>query len=67
MLFEKQLHCTKENRLERPMQLLCPLEIRSEMSAETPVVQRKEEVCPRGRRDTARNAEAKIKLILDDE
>ena len=31
----------KVNHLLRPLQLLCPLEIRSEIPAETPLVQRK--------------------------
>ena len=57
----------KGNRLERPLQLLCPLEIRSGMPAERPVVQRRAEVCSRERRVAARNAETKTKLILDDE
>ena len=54
------------NHLERPLQLLCPLEIRSEMPAETSVVRRKEEFHSRGSRVAARNAEIKTKLILDD-
>ena len=60
-----ELH--KGNRLEWPLQLLCPLEIRNEMPAETSVEQRKEEVHSRGSRIAERNAETKIKLVLDGE
>jgi len=51
----------KGNRLERSLQLLCPLKIRRDMPAETPVVQRKEEVCSKGRRVAARIAETKLR------
>ena len=46
---------------------ICPLEIRSELPAETSIVKRKEEVHSGGSRVAARNAETKTKLILDDE
>jgi len=57
----------KGNHLERPLQLLCPLEIRSEIVEEAPVVQSKDEVHSKGSRVAARNAEIRTKLILDDE
>ena len=57
----------KGNRLERPLQLLCPLEIRSEMSAETPLMENKERVHSRERRTAAKNADAKTQPMLDDE
>ena len=57
----------KGNRLERPLQLLCPLEIRSEMSAETPLMENKERVHSRERRTAPKNADATTQLMLDDE
>ena len=57
----------KGNRLERPLQLLCLLEIESEMSAGTPLIENKERGHSRERRTTAKNADAKIQLMLDDE
>ena len=49
----------KGNRLERPLQLLCPLEIRSEVPTETPSMENKERVHSRERRTAAKNADAK--------
>ena len=43
-VMQRAVILSKGNHLERPLQLLCLLEIRSELPAETPVVQRKEEV-----------------------
>ena len=57
----------KGNRLERPLQLLCPLEIRCEMSEETPSMENKDRVHSRERRAAAKNAEARTQLILEDE
>ena len=57
----------KGNRLERPLQLLCPLEIRSEVPTETPSMENKERVHSRERRTAAKNADAKTQLMLNDE
>ena len=57
----------KGNRLERPLQLLCPLEIKSELVERNPVGNTEQTKPTRRRREAAEDAQMKTKLILEDE
>ena len=63
----------KGHEIERPLQLLCPLEIRS-FEAEEEQIRREEEVPDKGaeenirpRRDAAKNSQLKTQLLLQED